>query len=439
MRYIKTYEEIKTINYILSVNEGLINEGLIDRLKKMATKGLLTATVMASLMSNPAFAKEYKEMDSTDKNKIEKLIKQDTSNKDAKDFMFDGTGGGGNPGDSLAVDVTNSFHSGKYILSASEKDDMILKLKDIEAYIKANGGSSFVLTIVSSESQVDMINPETGKPMADLELAKLRANSTYDAIKDYLNNLGVMFKIKYDFKRGDVKYIKSEIKTMGRETAVNQEKYKKDQYVRIVISKGNFKSACSLSDSQSGVTRTQADDYKADNEYDVTGQLGNVEYELEPGGVPDRAQLFIDDQLVDDTGYFAVGISSFDKSAINYNYIPKYIYELTMIRNQKGSLAVDDTKFANIDVVHFDNFQDLVKYMLVDPNYKWQGSGAETGDYMAKLKDIFNLVKGNFVFYKKVTTPPKLKVKLDGTQGKLKVRVYSPIGQTRYKWGGQCS
>ena len=57
MRYIKTYEEIKTINYILSVNEGLINEGLIDRLKKMATKGLLTATVMASLMSNPTFEK----------------------------------------------------------------------------------------------------------------------------------------------------------------------------------------------------------------------------------------------------------------------------------------------------------------------------------------------------------------------------------------------
>jgi hypothetical protein len=110
-----------------------------------------------------------------------------------------------------------------------------------------------------------------------------------------------------------------------------------------------------------------------------------------------------------------------------------------MIRNQKGSFAVDDTKFANIDVVHFDNFQDLVKYMLVDPNYKWQGSGPETGDYMAKLKDIFNAVKGNFVFYKKVTTPPKLKFKLDGTQGKLKVRVYSPIGQTRYKWGGQCS
>ena len=437
MRYIKTYEEIKTINYILSVNEGLINEGLIDRLKKMATKGLITATVMASLMSNPAFAKEYKKMDPPDKNKIEKLIKQDTSNKDTNTFMFDGTGG--DTGDSLAVDVTNSFHSGKYILSDSEKDDMILKLKDIEDYIKTNGGSSFVLTIVSSESQVDMINPETGKPMLDLELAKLRGNSTYGAIKDYLNSLGVTFKIKYDFKRGDVKYEKSEIKTMGREVAVNQKKYTKDQYVRILISKGNFRSACSLSDSQSGVTRSQADDYKADNEYDVTGQLGNVEYELEPGGVPDRAQVFIDGQLVDDTGYFAVGVSSFDKLAVNYNYIPKYIYELTMIRNQKGSLAVDDTKFANIDVVHFDNFQDLVKYMLVNPNYKWQVGGPETGEYMSKLNNIFNSVKGNFVFYKKVTTPPKLKVKLDGTQEKIKVRVYSPLGQTRYKWGGQCS
>jgi hypothetical protein len=436
MRYIKTYEEIKTINYILNVNEDLINEGLIDRLKKMATKGLITATVMASLMSNPAFAKEYKKMDSIDKNKIEKLIKQDTSNKDTSAFMFDGTGG--NPVDTLAIDVTNSFGSGKYILSASEKDDMILKLKDIEDYIKTNGGSSFVLTIVSSESQVDMIDPETGKPMEDLELAKLRGNSTYDAIKDYLNNLGVMFKIKYDFKRGDVKYIKSEIKTMGRVAAINQEKYKKDQFVRIVISKGNFKSACSLSDSQSGVTRSQSDDYKADNEYDVTGQLGNVEYELEPGGVPDRAQLFIDNQLVDDTGYFAVGVSSADNSRDNYNYIPKYIYELTMIRNQKGSLAVDDTKFANIDVVHFSKFEDLVKYILVNPNYDWSGSGPETGDYMSRLKDIFNVVKGDFVFYKKVTTPPKLKFKLDGTQGKLRVRVYSPLGQTRYKWGGQC-
>ena len=75
MRYIKTYEEIKTINYILSVNEGLINEGLIDRLKKMATKGLLTATVMASLMSNPTFANEFKSLPGSEKASIENLVK----------------------------------------------------------------------------------------------------------------------------------------------------------------------------------------------------------------------------------------------------------------------------------------------------------------------------------------------------------------------------
>jgi hypothetical protein len=420
MRYIKTYEEVKTINYILSINEGKINEGLIDRIKKMATKGLLTATVMASLMSNPSFAKEYNNMDLNDKNKIENLIKQDSN-------------------DILVVDVTNSFSSGKYQLTDSQKSDMINKLKDIENYINKNGGSAFTITIESSESQVDMTNPVTGKPMLDLELSKLRGTSTHEAIKDYLSTLGVMFKVNHVEKRGDIKYDKSEISKMGREKAVNQDKYKKDQYVRIIISKGDFVSACSLSENESGVERSSTDDYKSEKDYDISGQLGNLELQLEPGGVPDRAQLFIDGKLVDDTGYFAVGVTSGDKKAVMYNYIPKYVYELTMIRNQKGSYAVDDTNFSKMNVVHFNSFDELVKYMLIYPNYNWSDGGAETGDYMTKLKSIFNSVKGDFVFYEKVNTPKKLKVVLDGKQSKMSVRVYSPIGKTRYKWTGQCA
>lgn len=426
MRYIKTYSEIKTINYILSVNENnQLNEGLIDRLKKSAQKGLLTATVMASLMSNPTFAKEYKSLDSNTKGKIENLIKKDDVKTEKSD--------------SLSVDLTNSFSSGKYKLNDEEKADMIKKLKGIEDYIKKNGSSSFNLTIVSSESKVDMINPDTNKPMAKLELAKLRGKTTYDAVKDYLGTLGVMFKVNHVEKQGDAEYDKSEVNTMGRDNAVNQEKYKKDQFVRIIISKADFISACSLSDSQSGITSGPEVDYKVDKEYDISKQLGDLELELSPGGVPDRAQLFIDGQLVSDTGYFAVGVTSGDKTAVNYNYIPKYIYELTTIRNKKGSLAVDDTKFTNLEVIHFNTYEDLVKHLLVDPNYKIQG-GAETGDYMSKLKSIFNSVKGNFVFYKKLNSNdiPKLKVKLNGKQGKMMVRIYSPLGQTKYKWSGQC-
>ncbi len=432
MRYIKTYEEIKTINYILSVNENSqINEGLIDRLKNMATKGLLTATVMSTLLSNPTFAKEYKQMDLADKNKIENLIKIDKK-EDNKTFDVNKSS------DSLAVDVTKSFGSGKYELTDLQKRDMIEKLKDIEEYIKTNGGTSFNITIISSESKVDMINPKTGKPMEDLELAKLRGISTNNAIKDYLSSLGVMFKIKHVEKQGDVEYDKSEINTMGRKAAVNQDKYKKDQFVRIVINKGNFVSACSLGDSQSGVTANAEDDYKFDNVYDISEQVGNIELELAPGGVPDRAQLFIDGKLVDDTGYFAIGVTSVDKNVDNYNYIPKYIYELTMIRNKKGSSAVADTEFSKVDIVHFNNFNEFVKYMLVDPNYKWK-EGAETGEYMLKLKNIFNTVKGNFVFYKKLTEAPKLKSKLTGEQEKMMVRIYSPLGKTKYKWTGQCT
>ena len=75
MKYINTYEETKILNYILSVNENnQINEGLVDRIKEVAEKGLLkvntikdllakgvlTAGVITTLLSSsPAFAKEY--------------------------------------------------------------------------------------------------------------------------------------------------------------------------------------------------------------------------------------------------------------------------------------------------------------------------------------------------------------------------------------------
>lgn len=50
MRYIITYEDAKVLNYILSVNENnQINEGLIDRIKEVAEKGLLKANTIKFL------------------------------------------------------------------------------------------------------------------------------------------------------------------------------------------------------------------------------------------------------------------------------------------------------------------------------------------------------------------------------------------------------
>ena len=142
MRYIKTYEEIKTINYILGVNESQqINEGLIDRLKKMATKGLLTATVMASLMSNPTFANEYKSLPGSEKASIENLVKTPTN-----DVVKDTAG--------REVDITKSFKSGKYSLDELGKEELGKKLLELVDYMNKSGYDSYTFDISASESLV---------------------------------------------------------------------------------------------------------------------------------------------------------------------------------------------------------------------------------------------------------------------------------------------
>lgn len=439
MRYLLNKTELKTLNYILSLNENnQINEGLIDRVKNMAAKGLLTATVVASLMSNPAFAKEYKSLDTNTKSKIEKLIKTDkTDHSDSSTHL----GGPGGPLDTLSVDFNSNFSSGKYILDSNAQADMKVKLDKISDFIKNTGKNSFILTIYSSESRVPSDHAEG-------ELAKLRAEEVQKVVTDY--NKNAVFKVIIKDTIGSTPFDREEANRIGMKKAVNLKKYTDEQSVRIELVSSVFTTPCKINVRPSSKIVTSATDYSETTTINITNQVGEGEITLEPGGIPDRAQIWIDGTLIGDTGYFVDGMTSQDANAKYFNYMPRYVAELTKVSKEKGMFAVKDSSQKRLIIKHFDKFEDLVDFMLT-PEAKANGfdaftTGKDTGDYMKVLKDMWGKpgFKGHrdFVFY---DTDPyttgqkvKLKFKMNGKNKKFSIKIFSPLGKTDYQCNGRC-
>ena len=120
MRYLLNKTELKTLNYIISLNENQINEGLIDRIKEVTQKGKLTknvvvnlikkgvinATLLTALLStNPAFASVYNSLPKSDR------IEQ-TDNLSTQGIF----------------DVSKSFKSGVWKLDDQGKADLKVEL-----------------------------------------------------------------------------------------------------------------------------------------------------------------------------------------------------------------------------------------------------------------------------------------------------------------------
>lgn len=451
MRYIITYEEVKVLNYILSVNENnQINEGLIDRIKEVAEKGLLKANTIKGLLakgvltagvittllsSSPAFAKEYNSLDTNTKNKIEKLIKVDKTDSDSTTQLDV-------PPGILKVDFSSNFKSGEYKLSPSDLQDMNSKLQQIKDFVTNSKTKTFKIIIHSSESRVP-------SDYVDLELAKLRAEEALRVIIDY--KTGGIFMKKIDTKRGDTKWDPVEAQRIGVKKAVNLPKYTKEQYVNVEIIASDFDTPCNWRAAvPGGQILTSTTDYSITTDFDVTDQIGGGEIILSPGGIPDRVQVLIDGNVIGDSGYFVDNMTSQDVNKSNFNYIPRYVVELTKVANEKGMYAAKDSSQKKLVTKTFNTFEELVDFMLT-PEAKKNGydafkTGQDTGEYMKILRNMWGKpgFKGyrTFTFYDtepyKTGTPVKIKFKLNGNNRLVQIKIFSPLGKTDYSCVGAC-
>lgn len=416
MRYIKTYEEIKTINYILSVNENFqINEGIIDRLKNMAKKGLLTATVMASLMSNPTFANEYKSLPGSEKASIENLVKTPTSEVD-KDTSVATSG--------REIDITKSFKSGKYNLDEVGKEELGKKLLELVDYMNKSGYDSYTFDISASES---LVPNKSGSGLKDLELAQKRA----DEVKEYVSGFLKQHKTPGVVVFTDV--TKGGPKWNGKED-VNQEKFTEHQFVKIKIVPlaANPNDFCGFSYDPGGAIAGSNKTF--DKEWDVTDKYGSGDIILKPGAIPDRILLYVDDQLIGDTGFFTDKEHSVTKK-LGFDYVPKTVYELTKLYNAKDA-SVQDTEFSKLKVVPINSIEELIHLLNPSNPTSWNTNNPD----IAPMDDLIKMFKNGqtkFVIYEK--TPSKISFDLKGMYGKVKLVVYSNIKKSQYSIKVKCS
>ena len=414
MRYIKTYEEIKTINYILSVNENFqVNEGVIDRLKNMAKKGLLTATVMASLMSNPTFANEYKSLPGSEKASIENLVKTPTSEVD-KDTSVGGR----------EVDITKSFKSGKYSLDEVGKEELGKKLIELVNYMNKAGYDSYTFDISASES---LVPNKTGTGLKDLELAQKRANEVKTYVNEFLKqNKTPGVVVCTDVTKGGPEW-------NGKED-VNQIKFTEHQFVKIKIVPlaSNPSDFCGFSYDPGGAIAGSNKTF--DKEWDVTDKYGSGDIILKPGAIPDRILLYADGQLIGDTGFFADREHSVTKK-LGFDYVPKTVYELTKLYNAKDA-SVQDTEFSKLKVVTINTEEELIHLLNPNDPTSWNTNNPD----IAPMDDLIKMFKNGqtkFVIYEKVSQ--KITFDLKGKHKKVKLVVYSNIKKSQYSIKVKCS
>ena len=417
MRYIKTYEEIKTINYILSVNENFqVNEGVIDRLKKMATKGLLTATVMASLMSNPTFAKEYKSLPGSEKASIENLVKTPT-NEIGKDTLVASFG--------KEVDITKSFKSGKYTLDPDGKNELEEKLQELVDYMNKAGYDSYDFDISASES---LVPNKASTGLKDLELAKKRAETVKKVVQDFLKQHKTPgIDICTDATKGGPEWD-------GQED-VNQQKFVEHQYVKIKIiplNSGNPNNFCGFSYDPGGAIAGSNKTF--DKEWDVKGKYGSGDIILKPGAIPDRILLYVDGQLIGDTGFFADKEHSVTKK-LGFDYVPKTVYELTKLYNTKDA-SVKDTQFSKLKVVTVNSVEELLTLLNPVKQTGWDYNNPDIKPYEDLVK-MFKQGQRKFVIYEKGSF--KIPFDLKGMYNKVKLVVYSNIKKSQYSIKVKCS
>lgn len=426
MRYISTYEETKTLNYILSVNENnQINEGLIDRIKEVAEKGKLTknvvanlikkglisATLLTSLLStNPTFASVYNSLPKSDK------IEQ-TDNLSTEGIF----------------DISKSFKSGVWKLDQQGKEDLKVELLKLVEHINSLNNPKFIkfkITIDASESRLRNRDAETKEVLPDGDLAKKRAEET----KTYMDTF---------FNEYNIPNITIELKTEingPKYTGQDKKIFDEYQYVKLKVNPieqgtTNNDNFCSFNESVS-VTSIK-NNIGLQKDFNVNGEYGSGNIILTPGSIPDRVVVYGDGKLIGDSGFFSTGVNPYLMDT--WDYAPANIVALTKLY-RAGSNA---TK-TNLEIHKVNNFEELVELMLkkksLAKQYNIFTSDKNEDDVAKPMRELIDMYKAGvreFVFYKKGQV--KVNFDLAGKYSKIEMIVYSPRDKSDFKIKVNCS
>lgn len=426
MKYIRTYEsyintETKYINYILNVNESL-NEGLLDRLKTVGRKGVLTASMLTTLLSNPTFAKEYNALDKADKNSIEQMI---TNKKDSEDAN--------------EVNISSSFQSGRYEINQEQKEIILNKLEKLVSYANQHKSKKYIISIIASESLVPNKDYKTGKVLPPLELSKRRASQIKPIVEEFLKN-------------HNTPNIKLVVKAIKGNTAWDPNKgkdsdeYVRDQYVKVSIDvdvSKNPESICDIiGDADSGKEGDDKNHYVSYTKtVDVSNQYGMGNVILKPGGIPDRVLVYADDKIIGDSGFFS---DQKHFATPDFKYIPRCVLHLTKLHNEskKNSDIISKTDLNDLNVTKVSSIDELMDLMLLNKSEKrseeWaKDNNPDVGPAIKEMIAMFNRGQREFVTYE--TVAKKVAYKLEGNTQKIKIVVISPIPQTQFSISVSCS
>jgi hypothetical protein len=402
MKYIKEYNRFRIekdeqclLDYIISVNESRLNESIITRLKDVAKKGLLTITLITSLLSSDAFSQEYKTFNNQQKREVVNILK-DNNNQ-------------------ISINIGSEFKSGQWKLDYSDKKDIIEKIQILKDFSENYKNHQLKIIIEASESKVPNKDVETGEKLESGQLSEFRFNSAKEIIENILPNIQIVKSVKIsgpDWK-GD---------------NPNKDEYKKHQYVKLTIV-ANIES-CNLCDAKidfNGKQSNTKEKFEGINyEIDIKKIDSEGELIIKPGSIPDRAIMYIDGIEVGDTGYFSDKPHQYK----DFKLVPLYVYELTKLSQSKS----DSKAFNNIDRVNIKTVSELNEILFIDKEFKLEKSlGPEiNGPYRALVKMVEDSGdKGiDIVTYK--TTPQKIEYSIEGDSEVMIVKVFSPVSKTGF-------
>lgn len=192
MKYIKTFEEVNSTE-VEKLDEG-IKEWIIAGALALASAGGVKSQKLNSIKQPD---KEYVSKDTT-----------------------------------ITVDFGSDFESGTYKFDKSKSEETQYKLAKIAEFAKKFKNSNIKIMIEGSESLVPNVDKETGKRLPKGGLSKMRVIEVKDIIESYMDKLlgkGV-FNGSYDTltKIGTTPYKYGE--------SPSQEKFKREQYVKVTLS-----------------------------------------------------------------------------------------------------------------------------------------------------------------------------------------------------------
>ncbi len=138
--------------------------------------------------------------------------------------------------DSIRLNLSNVFTSGKYLFHSEDKDALESELKKFGLQIQKNPNTNIIIQIVSSESQVPNYDNETANhiKLGPWILAQRRAETAKFLISQFIEDLKKksVFNGSVNFTNPDVKIGTAKWNPeIGKDNSV----YTKDQYVQINI------------------------------------------------------------------------------------------------------------------------------------------------------------------------------------------------------------